>query len=765
MRRNFLIGAILFVISIAVFAPVYNAEFIHWDDDLNITGNPHIQKLNAENLKWMFTDFSFMRRYVPMSWLTWGTTAHFFGLNPRAFHIEGLLLHAINTVLVFLLLQKLLRLAQKSPNDTRITIGSALGALIWAVHPLRVEVVAWANCQMYAQSLLLLLGSTFAYLRAINGAGGKIKFLILSTLLFLLSLLTYPTGIAFVAILLVIDIFVLSRLPGNPLLWIGKESRTVLFEKLPFVISTLVVAGVTLWARSHLTEFWKAGDQISEFGWPSRIAQAFYMWAYYVWKPWFSFEWSPVYTQLVNFRPTQWPFVLSTVGVIAATLFLFLKRKRWPWASALWLCHLALLVPMLGLTEHPHYPNDRYNYIAAIVWSVLIALAVQHVAGKGKQIILVAVVIAATGFSVFSFQQTKVWTNSVALFEGILQRLGNDPFSGNIYWRLGNTFADKGEFPRAIDNFKKALAIDPSSAAVHVSLAESYLGQGDTNAAIIEYETAVKSAPQHSLAQYNLGVLLDQQGKTSEAIPHLRLAIEANPQNLDAYNTLARDLGRTGQINEAMEILSKSLQLDPGNPTANFNLGHALLSQNKLPEALEHFARAVKSKPEFAEAHYQLGTCLAMTGRVADGLTEFIEAARLNPHSPECFLAVGMASAQTGRFSSAISAYREAIRLNPDFMRALMNLGWILASHQDASLRNGPEALALAQRAVSLTQEKDFESLDLLAASYAECKKFPEAAASVSKAISLANANGQPTRATQLEARLELYRSERPLRQ
>ncbi|MDB6028951.1 MAG: hypothetical protein JWM68_5174 [Verrucomicrobiales bacterium] len=756
----------MFLICVAVFSPVYQADFVHWDDDLNITGNPHIQKLNGENLRWMFTDFSFMRRYVPMSWLTWGLTCHFFGLNPRAFHLEGLLLHAINAVLLFFLLKKLLSYSRKEESADQSTLAAALGAFLWAIHPLRVEVVAWANCQMYAQSLLFVLLATFVYLRATSApSANKNRLILLSAFLFLLSLLTYPTAIAFVVVLLVMDVFLLGRLPMDPRRWLAKDSRSVLLEKIPFVVATLAVAGVTLWARAHMTDFWKVADRIDGFSWPSRIAQAFYIWAYYVWKPWVSFEWSPVYTQLVSFGVTDWPFIVSSLAVIGITIWLVAKRARWPWALALWICHLALLVPMLGLTEHPHYPNDRYNYLAAIIGSLLVALFVRMLPANRRTKVIAAFLVFGTMLAAFSFQQTKIWRNSNVLFSTVIQKLGNDPYRADIYWRLGKTFAAENDFARAIPNYQKSLELFPSSAPVHILLAEALFARNQTNDAIAEYELAVKSDPRNGLAHYNLGILFERQDKPSEAIPHFRSASEADTNHIDAYNGLSRSLAKSGQIEQAMVVLQQTLRIDPANAIANFNLGNACMQQNKIPEALAHFAQAVKTKPDFADAHYQLGSCLAMTGRIAEALPHFVESTRLKPTFAPGFLALGMASSQTRQFASAINAYNKALQINPDFMQALINLGWILASHNDANLRNGPEALRLAQHAVELSHEGDPDSLDLLAAAYAECKKFPEAATTVSKAISVANAKGESSRATQLEARLELYRSGQPLRQ
>ena len=773
MRRTVLLGVILFLTCVAVFSPVYQGEFLHWDDDLNITGNAHVHKFDRETIRWMFTDFSHMRRYVPMSWLTWALTYQFFGPNPHAFHLEGILLHATNALLIFLLLKKICLLYRRDDNEEKAILPAFLGAVIWAIHPLRVEVVAWANCQMYAQALLFVLLSTFLYLRGIQAESSKRFWSLLgSTFFLLLSLLTYPVAFGFVAVLFVIDIFLLKRLPINPVLWLKADWRVVVVEKILFIVTTLGVACVTLWARSHLSTFWQTNDQSVGFGWPSRIAQAFYIWAYYIWKPVFSFQLSPVYTQLTSFRPTDWPFVASFVGVIGATVFLWIKRARWPWAFGLWLCHLALLVPMLGLTEHPHYPNDRYNYVESILASVFLMFFIRGLTGKWQKVAPALVLTGSIFLGFFAFQQTHMWHSNTVFFETIVEKLGNDPYQLDTLWRLGKAYVEEDDHVHALAVYNRAVKMAPQSVVlqqlrsdIHVSAAKALLEKSDTNSAIAEYELGKQCNSNNFYASYNLGLLLEQQNKISEALENFKIAIRIDTNHANAYNGLGRCLAKAGNMEDAMRAFAMALKISPNNAYANFNIGHALMSQNKFAEALDYYNEAIKAKPDFAEGHYQIGTCLAMTGRVADALPYFTEAARLNPNSPDFFLGLGMASAQTGRFASAISAYRAALRLNPDYLRAVINLGWILASHQDANLRNGAEALDLAKHAVELTQEKDFDSFDLLAAAYAECNKFPEAATAISKAIALADSYGRKERAMQLEARLELYKAERPLRQ
>ena len=236
--RLIFLGILLFVVVGCVFLPSLRNDFVQWDDDINIYGNPHIQKLDGPHLRWMFTDCSYIRRYVPVTWLNWALVYHFFGLNPAVFHLESLLLHAANAVLVFVLIRKLLQRVFQSAGDASAWTASrasvprtlpfceprpatmdpaGMAALLWALHPLRTEAVVWAS-GIYPQSIFLLLLSLLYYLRSLEGAVGVSLFHTLrywlAVLFYTLSLLTYPIGMPFLIVLLVLSIYPLGRLPA-----------------------------------------------------------------------------------------------------------------------------------------------------------------------------------------------------------------------------------------------------------------------------------------------------------------------------------------------------------------------------------------------------------------------------------------------------------------------------------------------------------------------------------------------------------------------
>ena len=266
--------------------------------------------------------------------------------------------------------------------------------------------------------------------------------------LFAASLLTYPLALSYVAVLILIDFFPLRRFGQG---FFVPAARRVWLEKVPFVLVFGLVFAATLWARGHGSWQWERPVNLEQFGLLSRVMQAFYIWAYYLWKPLLPFDLSPVYTTLGEFDPLSLRFVLSLALVVASTLILFWKRRQWPGLFALWLCHLAVLVPFLGLTEYPHHPNDRYSYLVNITGSVLVAacllkswrdrsLRLKALAGAG---------MAAALLALLSFVQVGAWKNSEALFRHMIRKLGNDPYRSDIYWRLGMVLSSEGRMAEA----------------------------------------------------------------------------------------------------------------------------------------------------------------------------------------------------------------------------------------------------------------------------------------------------------------------------
>jgi len=597
MRRVWLTSLVLFLATVAVFSRVLHGGFVQWDDDLNIYGNLHIRGLGAGNLHWIFTTCEYPPRYVPLSWLGWAINYQLSGLNPAGFHLTDLLFHAANASLAFLLIRRLLLLAARNTTNReqcrRIWLGSALAGFLWAVHPFRVESVAWAAGRNYVQPFFFLMISLLCYLRfqAAPARKGRAGSYWLSVICFAVSLLSYPIGLMLVAVLVVLDFYPLRRFrPGLAGLW-GAGASRIWLEKVPYALVSAAVLVTTLLLRASNSRLGPP-PSLKEFGLGPRAMQAFYGWAYYAWKPWLPFHLSPVYATLLHFNPNTWPFWLSAGFVAGATVLLLWKRRQWPWALALWVSHLVLLLPVLGLTEHPYYASDRYGYLQGLVWAVLLAAALWKLSARpGLGAVGIACALALGCFwGTLSVRQIGVWQNSQALFEHIIRELGDDPYRADIQWRLGSVLASQGKTEEAAQQYQASLRADPGPEA-HLAFAELLQRHGDPEGALTNCTAAV-ALGLTPLGHVQAGQVLATLGRGAEAIRQYRQALALAPDLVPALNNLAWELASDPEATnrngaEAVQLAERACALsDRQIPVLIGTLAAAYAEAGRFPEAV-----------------------------------------------------------------------------------------------------------------------------------------------------------------------------------
>jgi tetratricopeptide (TPR) repeat protein len=537
-------------ITLAVFGGVWGHEFVHYDDSANIYGNPHLKGLGWEEIKWMFTDTSYARRYMPLGWMSYAVDYQFFGLNPRAYHLGNLLLHAFNVVLLFFLLKRLLTPRrsshlEKASKETGAADPSAIwcaaiGALFWAVNPLRVESVAWASSRIYCVVFLFTVLWLLAWLHARDPATPKARRSIyywLSVTAYAASLLTYP-----LMLFAPIALFALEMVPcrsKGPRLsdWSRPESfRKLWLDKIPFLALAAGALALTFGARMVSAAAYRPST-LAEFSILSRAMQSFYIWGYYAWKPWAPYDLSATYSTLHSFNPLDVKFLSSAGLVLAATVALFVWRKRWPAALALWLCHLAVLVPALGLSEYPHSAYDRYSYLQGVLWSMAIALLLRRIWNRGTrgQLAGLAVVAASLIFALLAWQQVAVWRDTISLYRHMVAHLGEHPNRSRFDEVLGVHYLRVGLTNEAAASFQNAIHYESLRADRRL------------------YDEGV-------LARVNLrlGDLLTDEDRLEEALAHYRAALKAKPGSTAAMTKLRSCLAGLNREAEGAAVPSST---------------------------------------------------------------------------------------------------------------------------------------------------------------------------------------------------------------
>jgi protein O-mannosyl-transferase len=666
-----MIPALVAGLSALAFLPVLQNDFVNWDDFDTLLVNPHYQGFGLEQLRWMFTTF-FMGHYQPLSWMTWDLDYLIWGKNPFGYHLTNLGLHGANAVLFYFVSRRLLELTSPGSDqqrDLHVSIAAAWAALLFALHPLRVESVGWITERRDVLSAHFLFWTLWYYLRAVTSqeaASNRRRWLAIGWVFFLLSLLSKAWGMTLPVLLCVLDVYPLKRLSWNPAKWLTAEFRPVLLEKMPFMIPAVIFAVVAIIAQKT------AGAMGSLEGYPlsRRIAQAFYGLAFYLWKTLWPTSLSPLYPIYLRFDPLSRPYLISAFAVLALTAILFLMRKRWPAGLAAWACYVVLLSPVLGLVQSGlQFVADRYSYLSCLSWAVLagagllVTLRTRSALLNARQRFLL-ITGSATAvllvLGVLTWRYTLIWRNSESLWR---HAAAMEPQSNLVHFHLANVLRVRKKLPEAVEHFQTALAIDPDYTQVYHDYSLALAGLGEFDQAIEYMRKYIEKTPPSAPPHVEIGIYLSRQGKTDEEIRAYRRALEIDPQLPEAYYGLGNAFAVRGELEEAKRNFMRAIELNPEKSEFFFSLGNLLVKQNSLEQAEENFRRAIKVKPDFPMARNNLGRLLAAKGDLAGAMEHFREALRVDPWFAPGHESMAQLLAQLGRREEAMEHYREAVRL------------------------------------------------------------------------------------------------------
>ena len=542
---------------LAAFWPTLRADFITWDDDANFLNNPHFRGLDWRNLRWMFTTLH-MSNYQPLSWLFSCLGYSLWGMHPFGYHATSLAFHMLNAVLFYRVAARLLRLASPAADDAAVAVAAAFAALFFALHPLRVESVAWLSGQHDLQAATFYLLAILCHLRACSDEARRRRWLSGCAALFAAAMLSKVNGITLPIALLLLDFYPLRRLPKYPSQWLEPQHRRVWLEKLPLLAVAVAVGLVSLVAR-HQT----AVLQPLRLGF--RIQQAFYGLAFYLGKTVAPAELMPFYPVPLDLRLPPAAVATSAGLVLALTVVLLHRRRRWPGGVVAWAYYIVTLLPVLGLISFSTLlMADRYTYLPCMAWAVLGGAAVlaglRRLGTRGRHLLaagLTAVLLLLAGLS---WRQSKLWHDSETLFRYVLALKSDIP---EVHNDLGFVLVNQRRTDEGMEEYRKALAIKPDFTRAMNNLGLALIGQGRYAEAIEQYRNALDLEPDYAFGHNNLGLALMYLGRTAEAIPHFQKAVDLAPEYVVAYVNLGGALLMMGRGDEAIAQYQKALELRP----------------------------------------------------------------------------------------------------------------------------------------------------------------------------------------------------------
>ena len=580
LLQDALISLVLCALCLAAYGRVCHFGFVPFDDPIEITGNLHLHGLTLANLQWMFADTSQSQRYTPLSWLVWAMLRQFFGLDPTAFHAEALLVHLINTLLVLALIGSVLERSLSRPISHRArSLCAGIGAALWSLHPLRIEVVSWVTQVRFGEAACFALLAVLLYFRAVDRAPhspSRSGWFAGSALSFLVSLLFYPSAIGLPLLLPFLDVYPLRRI--SPRTASLRDAFLLLREKLLFFIPALFVGGMTVYGRLATT--WGVAAGLGKFSWLSRLMQAAYVITYYLWKPFAALSVSPVYTQLTEFNPLAAPFVASLILVVLLGLAAALCFRRRPQLTVLGVAHLALILPVGGYFEHPYYPADRYSYLQGILWSIALAACLAWLWEKARPIARAAAlvsVLAILSLATLARAEVEFWRDGESLFHHIISTLGDDPYRADIYPRLGGVLLQEGRLAEAVEAFDRALAISPHRLDALQGRAASLL-------------RLAQSVSSQRLAPAQLRAAFVEAAKAFDAL----IEVQPTVRNLASAGAA---YGEAGMLPAAKDRLGRALALAPRDGNLHFNDAQVLFASGEVAEAKAELELAVALAP------------------------------------------------------------------------------------------------------------------------------------------------------------------------
>jgi len=735
--RSWLKGLLLLTAVIFVYQPVWHGKPI-WDDDAHLTP-PGLR--STQGLARIWIEPGATQQYYPLVHSIFWVEYKLWGDTTLGYHLINILLHAFTALLLWRVLRRL-----QVP-------GAYLAAVIFALHPVCVESVAWISEIKNSLSGAFYLGATLIYLRFDRTRNWKFYFVTLG--LFLLGLMSKTVIATLPAALLVV--FWWQR---------GKLSRKQ--DILPLI--PLFVVGIGAGLFTAWVEWKFVGASHAGYNFPviDRLLIAGRAIWFYLGKLLWPADLTFIYPRWHVHQTVWWQYLFPIAALLGSVgLWLLSRWNRAPLAA--WLLFVGTLFPALGFfSAYPFrysFVADHFQYLASIGPITLaaagITMLIRCLMSKRQFLEPIVCGTMVLGLGILSWRQSGMYTDIETLWRTTIAR---NPDAFLAYNNLGNMLVLQGKTAEAIAQFQRAIEIKPDYAEAHYNLAIVLDRQGKPGEAIDHYQKALEINPDFVAAHNNLGMVLLNQGRLEEASEQYHLALDKDPTFAEAHSNLGFLLAKEGRTAEAIAEYRKAIELNPKRAEFYNNLGNLLATSGRNAEAIEQFRKALEVEQKNAKVRLNLANVLTSQGQWDEAIEQYQQALNQMPDSIHAHYQLGILLQGRGRFAEAVAQFQRILALDPRHVPAQNNLAWLLATCPDAKLRNGTNAVELAQQAERLSGGRSPEILDTLAAAYAEAGQFDRAVETAKRALNIFAGQGNRALAAAVQVRLKLYEAGFPFR-
>lgn len=611
----FLIACITFV----TYLPALQNGFV-WDDDLYVLENQNIQTIDLRFLKWSFTS-TVASLWHPLTIISFALDYNVWRLNPWGYHLTNIVVHTLNTILVFILTVQLIKIAilwnynlnkswQTNKNSEKVLTGGAVTALLFGLHPLHVESVAWIAERKDVLSAFFFLSSLLAYLKYASYTGSRrYRFYWACLGSFIMALMSKPIAVSVPVVLLILDLYPLKRLTLQG----GLEGmKVVLTEKIPFIILSFLAALATIWAHY-------IGGGFSSFNvipfW-ARIFVATQSLIFYLYKMFLPFNLAPYYPHPGIINPFTIEYVKAFV-LFSVIIFFSIRSLKWNRLFfSVCLYYLFTLIPVLGFVQvGSQAAADRYTYLPSLGPFLLAGVGIGTVVDRCSKLqcrlVVIGALILILGIMVNkTYRQISIWRDSITLWTHDIKMFPNT---------ASVAYNNRGAAQSRIGNYRQA---------------------------ITDFEAAIKINPSYSEASYNIGTLYRESGYNRKAIDFLNMAINYNPRYAKAYNNRGNAYRSMGNYQAAILDYDRAIEINSKDAIAYNNRGASHQAIGNYQQSVKNYFMATELNPDYAEAYYNLGSVYIQLKKVEQARISYQKAADLGLKQAQEFLKTSFPSSQ-----------------------------------------------------------------------------------------------------------------------
>lgn len=654
MRYKLLIAFVAGFITLIVYLPVLQNDFVNWDDNEYVYAQRNVQAIDLRFLKWIFTPDA-NTTWHPLTFFSLAIDYSVWGLNPFGYHLTNVIIHTINTVIVFILVVRLIeesfsdRVERSNPNQqikgstiqfSHGLIPAFTASLLFGIHPLHVESVAWVSERKDVLCAFFFLLTLLAYIRYASMGAKRLKYYSISLILFVLALTSKPMAVSLPVVLLILDFFPLNRFKSP-------SRKTVIIEKIPFFALSLFSSLITI----SVQQLGGALRTVEEYPIISRVFVALHSFILYLIKMIFPHNLAPYYPYPDKNMIVSPEYIGTGLLFIIITLLCVWGMRRNRVFAAAWFYYVSTLLPVIGMVKvgGDFAAADRYTYLPAIGPFILAGLGagaiLEYHKWPHKAMIAAALLIASGVMALKTVRQISIWHDSITLWSYEIKLY---PDKADIaYINRGHAYRITGESRLAISDFNRVLEVIPDELYALKGRGFAFFALGDYQQAIKDY-TRVLELDSDSVTTYNRrGNAYYNLGNYQQAIKDYNMAIVIEEFNVD---DIRRENTLFGIDQRVQTTLAES----------RYNRGTAYSSLKNYEEALKDYDKAIELDPQFSKAYNNRGKAHFALGNYQQAIIDMKRSVEIDPLYARAYYNLSLAYSKLGHADEASANYKKA---------------------------------------------------------------------------------------------------------